>query len=144
LPLRDHPKAPHFEVLLRMIDHDGASLPPEKFLSSAARYQFMPAIDRWVIENALAVLAANAALLGRHPARFTINLSAASIAQPDFASFVQSAVRDSGLAPRLLCFELTETAAMSDIARAGAFMQRLRELGCQFALDDFGTGFSSL
>ena len=144
LPLQGTAKAPHFELLLRMIADDGASIPPEKFLPAAARYQLMPAIDRWVVEHAVQTLAEHASLLREHAACFTINLSGQSIAQPDFADFVESAIRSSGLPIESFCFELTETAAVANMGRAEAFMQRLREIGCQFALDDFGTGFSSL
>jgi diguanylate cyclase (GGDEF)-like protein len=144
LPLQGGQKHPHFELLLRMLADDGHSIPPEKFLSAAARYQLMPAIDRWVIEHAIALLCEHAALLRQHAACFTINIAGPSLAQPDFADFVENAVRSSGLPSDSFCFELTETAAVANMGRAEVFMRRLRELGCQFALDDFGTGFSSL
>jgi diguanylate cyclase (GGDEF)-like protein len=144
LPLQGGTKEPHFEVLLRMLSDDGRTILPDKFLSAAGRYQLMPAIDRWVIEHALASLGSHASLLRQHSSCFTINLSAPSIAQPDFAEFVESAVRTCGLPTDTFCFELTETAAVANMGRAEAFMKRLRELGCRFALDDFGTGFSSL
>ncbi len=144
LPLQGGHKHPHFELLLRMLADDGHSVPPEKFLSAAARYQLMPAIDRWVIEHAIALLREHAALLRQHFACFTINIAGPSLAQPDFADFVENAVRSSGLPSDSFCFELTETAAVANMGRAEVFMRRLRELGCQFALDDFGTGFSSL
>jgi diguanylate cyclase (GGDEF)-like protein len=144
LPLQGGHKDLHFEVLLRMIASDGSSIAPEKFLSAAARYQLMPAIDRWVVEHALATLSDNAALLKQHAACFTLNLAGPSIAQPGFRDFVESTVRASGLPPDILCFELTETAAVANMGRAEAFMHHLRNIGCTFALDDFGTGFSSL
>ena len=144
LPLQGGQKEPHFELLLRMIGADGASIAPEKFLSAAARYQLMPAIDRWVVQHAVGALADNQGLLREHSACFTINISGPSIAQPDFLEFVESTVRASGLPPDMFCFELTETAAVANMGRAEAFMQRLRNFGCTFALDDFGTGFSSL
>lgn len=144
LPLQGGHKEPHFEILLRMLADDGSTIPPEKFLSAATRYQLMPAIDRWVIEHAIALLAENAALLRQHAACFTINISGPSLAQPDFGDFVESAVRASGLPSDSFCFELTETAAVANMGRAEVFMRRLRDFGCQFALDDFGTGFSSL
>ena len=84
LPLQGGSKSPHFEVLLRMLADDGHSIPPEKFLSAAARYQLMPAIDRWVIENAIKLLGEHAALLRQHSACFTINIAGPSLAQPDF------------------------------------------------------------
>ncbi len=144
LPLQGGHKEPHFEVLLRMLADDGHTIYPEKFLSAAARYQLMPAIDRWVIEHAIGMLAENAALLRQHSARFTVNISGPSLAQADFGDFVESTIRASGLPSDSFCFELTETAAVANMGRAEVFMRRLRDLGCQFALDDFGTGFSSL
>jgi len=144
LPLQGGHKEPHFEILLRMLSDEGHSIAPEKFLSAATRYQLMPAIDRWVIEHAIALLAENAALLRQHDACFTINIAGPSLAQPDFGDFVESAVRGSGLPSDSFIFELTETAAVANMGRAEVFMRRLRDLGCQFALDDFGTGFSSL
>ena len=62
----------------------------------------------------------------------------------EFLEFMEGTIRDSGLPPEILCFELTETSAVSNLARADKMMQRLRSLGCSFALDDFGTGLSSL
>ncbi len=144
VPLQNARKDPHFELLLRMIADDGHSIPPEKFLSAAARYQLMPAIDRWVVEHAVKTLSEHASLLREQMICFTINLSGQSIAQPDFADFVESAVRGCGLPSESFCFELTETAAVANMGRAETFMERLREIGCRFALDDFGTGFSSL
>jgi EAL domain-containing protein (putative c-di-GMP-specific phosphodiesterase class I) len=73
-----------------------------------------------------------------------VNISGASIAADDFQEFLENAVRKSGVPPTALCFELTETSAISNLARANRLMQRLRALGCSFALDDFGTGLSSL
>jgi diguanylate cyclase (GGDEF)-like protein len=144
LPLQGALKEPHFELLLRMIADDGNSIAPEKFLPAAARYQLMPAIDRWVVEHAVQTLSEHASLLREHSACFTINLSGQSIAQPEFADFVEGALRRCGLPSESFCFELTETAAVANMGRAETFMQRLREMGCHFALDDFGTGFSSL
>jgi diguanylate cyclase (GGDEF)-like protein len=144
LPLQNVRKNPHFELLLRMIADDGHSIPPEKFLSAAARYQLLPAIDRWVVEHAVHTLSEHASLLREHSICFTINLSGQSIAQPDFADFVEHAIRNCGMPSESFCFELTETAAVANMGRAETFMERLRAIGCQFALDDFGTGFSSL
>lgn len=137
-----HP--PHFELLLRMIDDDGETVGPDRFLSAANRYQLMPTIDRWVIENALAALQPHAALLAAQPTAFAINFSGQSLNDPDFADELISRIEASGLPPHLLCFELTESATIANLARAEVLMRRLRKLGCGVALDDFGTGLSSL
>lgn len=138
------PQEPRFELLLRMIAENGETLPPSKFFSAAERYQLLPVIDRWVVRNALSNLKAHAAALHGRAARFSINVSGPSIASEDFLDFLETQVRESGLPPDILCFELTETAAISNLQRADRLMQRLRSLGCTFALDDFGTGLSSL
>jgi Amt family ammonium transporter len=135
---------PRFEILLRMVSENSELLPPEKFLSAAERYQLLPAIDRWVIRNSLAALAGHAATLRGRAMRFSMNISGASIASEEFLEYLEGTIRDSGLPPEILCFELTETSAVSNLARADRLMQRLRTLGCSFALDDFGTGLSSL
>lgn len=144
-PLHGDPQArPHYELLLRMIDDHGATVGPDRFLSAAIRYQFMPSIDRWVVEEALAQLAPHAALLSQRPVVFTINLSGQSVGEPAFADFLVDAIHRSGIDPGVLCFELTESAAIGNLTRAEMVMRRLRELGCAIALDDFGTGLSSL
>jgi diguanylate cyclase (GGDEF)-like protein len=144
LPLCAKHSEPHFEFLLRMVSDNSELLPPEKFLSAAERYQLLPAIDRWVIKNALAALAGHADTLRGRGMRFSINISGASIASEEFLDFVENAIRESGVPPESLCFELTETSAVSNLTRADRLMRRLRVLGCTFALDDFGTGLSSL
>jgi diguanylate cyclase (GGDEF)-like protein len=144
LPLNGERTEPHFEFLLRMVSQNSELLPPEKFLSAAERYQLLPAIDRWVVKNALGALAGHAAALRGRAMRFSMNISGASIASDDFLEFLVGAIADSNLPPEILCFELTETSAVSNLARADHLMQRLREIGCSFALDDFGTGLSSL
>ena len=144
LPLQAEHSEPHFEFLLRMVNENSELLPPEKFLSAAERYQLLPAIDRWVIKNALAALAAHATTLRGRGMRFSMNISGASIASEEFLEYLESSIRDSGVPPETLCFELTETSAVSNLKRADRLMQRVRALGCTFALDDFGTGLSSL
>ena len=144
LPLNGQHSEPHFEFLLRMVSENSELLPPEKFLSAAERYQLLPAIDRWVIKNALGALAEHSNTLRGRGMRFSMNISGASIASEEFLEFLEGSIRDSGVPPESLCFELTETSAVSNLARADRLMQRLRSLGCVFALDDFGTGLSSL
>jgi EAL domain-containing protein (putative c-di-GMP-specific phosphodiesterase class I) len=144
LPLGTEHTEPRFEFLLRMVSENSELLPPEKFLSAAERYQLLPAIDRWVVKNALGTLAQYASSLRGRKMRFSMNISGASIAADDFLEFLEGSIRDSGVPPESLCFELTETSAVSNLARANHLMQRLRLHGCTFALDDFGTGLSSL
>jgi diguanylate cyclase (GGDEF)-like protein len=144
LPLVGEEGDPRFELLLRMVAEDGELLPPEKFLSAAERYQLLPDIDRWVVQHALETIASATAAVKGAGARFSMNISGPSIASEDFLEYLESRIRDSGIAPKTLCFELTETAAVSNLKRAERLMQKLCALGCSFALDDFGTGLSSL
>jgi EAL domain-containing protein (putative c-di-GMP-specific phosphodiesterase class I) len=128
----------HFEVLLRMVDADGATIPPLAFIPYAERHGLMPRIDRWVIATALRRLGALAT-----PSVCCINLSGASLTDPALAQFIRAQLQAHGVAPASACFEVTETAAIADLAAARALMDGLRALGCRFALDDFGSGMSS-
>jgi diguanylate cyclase (GGDEF)-like protein len=135
---------PHFELLLRMIDEDGRTVGPDRFLSAANRYQLMPEIDRWVIDKAIELLKPQADLLAGRQISFAINFSGQSLNDEDFERCLVQKISSSGLDPALFCFELTENATIASIARAEALIRSLRELGCGVALDDFGTGLSSL
>jgi diguanylate cyclase (GGDEF)-like protein len=143
-PLGMQHRVPHYEILLRMIDGDGQTVGPDHFLSAATRYQLMPDIDRWVISHALEMLAPLAQQLAREPAIFTINISGQSLQDSDLAQLIASLTASHGIDPKLLCFELTESAAVGNLAKAEVMMRKLRDLGCGVALDDFGTGLSSL
>jgi diguanylate cyclase (GGDEF)-like protein len=144
VPLNGAAPGPKFELLLRMTDEAGQSVSPERFFSAAERYQLAPAIDRWVISRVLGTLKAHVAELTARRACFAVNISGQSLGDPDFGAFLEEALRESGLPPALIAFELTETAAVANIVRAEALMRRLREFGCDVALDDFGRGLSSL
>jgi len=137
-------KRPHFELLLRMLDEHGRLVKFDRLLSAANRYQLMPVIDRWVVESAIAMLQQRASQLAGRQIAFSINFSGQSLHDGEFSDFLIDRIRSSGLDPKLFCFELTENATMTQMARAEALMRRLRELGCGVALDDFGTGLSSL
>jgi EAL domain-containing protein (putative c-di-GMP-specific phosphodiesterase class I) len=144
VPLNGAPPHPKFELLLRMTDESGNSVPPDKFLSAAERYQLAPAIDRWVVRRVIETLKPLAGRLQQLHACFAVNISGQSLGDADFATFMESTLRDAGLPLELLSFEVTETAAVANIVRAEALLRRLRELGCPVALDDFGRGLSSL
>ena len=144
LPLRGNYGRPRFELLIRMLGERGEVIPPGKFLSAAERYQLMPTVDRWVVRRSCELLSAHAAAVGGDMARFAINLSGQSLQDETFLSFVEDTIKNSGLPPNVLCFELTETATVGNLERAQNFLRALQDLGCQFALDDFGTGVSSL
>jgi diguanylate cyclase (GGDEF)-like protein len=144
LPLRGNYGRPRFELLIRMLGDRGEIIPPAKFLSAAERYQLMPAVDRWVVRHACEALGAHSAAVGEEFARFAINLSGQSLQDESFLGYVTDQIKNSSLPPNVLCFELTETATIGNLAKAQDFIRTLQDLGCQFALDDFGTGVSSL
>jgi EAL domain-containing protein (putative c-di-GMP-specific phosphodiesterase class I) len=144
LPLRPGQQLPHFEILLRMVGVDGTIIGPDHFLSAAHRYQLMPELDRWVVAEALRQLQPHVALLATAPVVFTINCSGQSLRDEAFTEFLVQQILASGINPRALCFELTESAAVGNLAHTETLMRQLRKLGCGIALDDFGTGLSSL
>jgi diguanylate cyclase (GGDEF)-like protein/PAS domain S-box-containing protein len=127
----------HEEVLVRLVDDSGALVAPGAFLVAAERFGLMTALDRWVVTHAIALLSATP---GR---RLFVNLSGTSLGDRALLSEIEALVAQSGLPPGALTFEITETAAIADIAGLQRWARRLKELGCGFALDDFGTGFSS-
>ena len=132
-----------YEILIRMRGDDGEHLPPDKFLPAAERYQMMASIDRWVVRNTLDQLGGAENLLDINLASFSINVSAQSLADPDFLEYLENQITESGVAPDTLCFEITETAVVRNLERAQRTIRRLQRLGCRLALDDFGTGYCS-
>ena len=144
VPLSGRGGGNRYELLLRMIDPSGETIAPDKFLSAAERYQLAPAIDRWVVQFVLEVLSPAASELMARGAHFAVNISGQSIGDEEFLAFIEDKLREYRLPPALLSFELTETAAVSNIVRAETLMRRLRDLGHEIALDDFGRGLSSL
>jgi diguanylate cyclase (GGDEF)-like protein len=133
-----------FELLLRMIDSNGANVAPDKFLSAAERYQLATDIDRWVVQYTLEILSSAAPALQGLGAHFAINLSGQSVGDDEFLEFLEAKLREYKLPPSLLSFEITETAAVANIVRAETLVRRLQDLGHDIALDDFGRGLSSL
>ncbi|MDQ3775724.1 MAG: EAL domain-containing protein [Pseudomonadota bacterium] len=126
------------EVLLRLTDDEKGVLLPGAFIPAAERYQQMQALDRWVIKTALANLGAH-----RDSAVYGINVSGQSLGDAGFLDYVTEQLEGSGAGPSQVCFEITETAVITDLKHALNFMHALKQRGCRFALDDFGSGLSS-
>src|SRR5690606_6343419 len=141
-PLQQASDGLHYELLLRLRDEQGRIVAPDQFITAAERYGLMPAIDRWMIEHALAWLGSQADERQKL-AMCAINLSGQSLGDEKFLGFVIERFRSSGIDASKLCFEITETAAIASLAQAQRFIEALKALGCRFALDDFGTGLSS-
>ena len=133
---------PAAEVLIRL--HDSQSRPTNsaEFLRPAERYQMMPQIDRWVINAALAAISSGEIKLAAHRS-CAINLSSQTLGDESFLGFVVDALDRSGVAPSSVCFEVTETAILSNVQHAQRFIEVLHGIGCEFSLDDFGSGLGS-
>ncbi len=136
------PEFLHYEVLVRMRSPEGALQGPAEFMGAVERYGMGMALDRHVLSllfRHLQVCPSHVQQLGL----CNVNVSAQSIAEPSFLAFVTDLLeRNRGLA-RKLCFEITETAAVSNLAQARAFIDAVKARGCRMALDDFGSGLSS-
>lgn len=134
--------APAFhELTIRLRDDDGRLVPPSEFIPAAERYNVMSIIDRWVVIRAVELLKRRREAGGSLPL-LAVNLSGTSLNEQSFAEFVLHTVGEPEIASAL-CFEITETAAVTSLSNATFFMRELKDRGCKFALDDFGTGLSS-
>jgi diguanylate cyclase (GGDEF)-like protein/PAS domain S-box-containing protein len=132
----------HYELLLRMQDEQGRIIPPGAFLPAAERYNLILQLDRWVIENAFRLLQANPTFLDKIEF-ISINLSGHSLTDESILLFMIAKFKEYKIDGNKICFEITETAAISNLSRAENFILKLKALGCKFALDDFGSGLSS-
>lgn len=132
----------NYEILVRMIDERGAIVPPGAFLPAAERYDLAPALDRWVLARTLEWLSRHPECLARLK-RCAINLSGRSLGDEQFHRFAMEQVIATTVPPEKICFEVTETAVITNLARATEFIDIFKQHGCRFALDDFGSGMSS-
>lgn len=127
------------EILLRLRNDTGGPAAPRAFLDMAERVGEIVAVDRWVINEALKLIAR-----GPQTSHYHINISGQSLADPGLLGYVIDAIFQYGVKPTCLTFEITETALIENRNEALAFATGIREAGCQLALDDFGTGYASL
>jgi diguanylate cyclase (GGDEF)-like protein len=132
----------HHEVLLRVHDEHGDELDLGSFIAAAEAFQLMADVDRLVIRRTLHWARDNpepfAALGG-----VAINLSGISLSDPRLLHFIRAELEHAGVAPDLVSFEVTETAAIASLERAVTIIEGIKDIGCRVALDDFGTGMSS-
>jgi len=139
---------PNYEVLVRMMDKSGTLIPPTGFIPAAERYNLLTSIERWVISSLIEYLhrQLTAGVIPREAVDrgyYAVNLSGASINDRSLPDFLRNLLTRYQLPHGLLCFEITETTAISNLTTAAELMRELKGMGCRFALDDFGTGMSS-
>ena len=135
-------RGPAVEVLIRLADSHGRPTQTADFLRAAQRYQLMPQIDRWVINATLGAISGGEIRLAGNRS-CAINLSGQTLADESFLAFVVDALDRSGVPPTSICFEVTETAILSNVQHAQRFIEVLHGIGCEFSLDDFGSGLGS-
>lgn len=138
------PAYSHYELLIRLRDEDGTLVPPGVFIPAAERFGMMALIDRWVVEHALTLIAHRLKAGTSQPhTLFAINLSGSSLNDPHFLNEIKQIFVRHQVAYRQVCFEITETQAVTHLPEVVRFINEMRALGCSFALDDFGAGMSS-
>ncbi|PSW06527.1 EAL domain-containing protein [Photobacterium lipolyticum] len=140
--LSDVPHKRIYEVLLRLRTKNGDIIPPGTFFPAAERYNLSQPIDRWVVDHTFSWLKKHLPQLDDLD-HLTINLSGASLGDNELLRHIMQQIKSDNLPPGKIQFEITETAAISNLRDATLFINILREFGCQFALDDFGSGLSS-
>ncbi len=132
----------HVEILLRQRDRSMKIVKPDGFIPAAERYGLMAELDRWVIRKTIECLTNLCEPLV--DTNVSINLSGTTLSDDTSLDYIRRILTMSGVSPKRILFEITETAAIRNIARTEEFMAELRGWGCSFALDDFGSGLSSL
>ena len=132
------------EFLVRMKDDRGRIIPPNAFIPAAERYNLMPLVDRWVIENGFRILAEEQEKVLRDAGDVVFfNLSATSLSDNSCLEYITRQLKKYNLPAETICFEITETAAITDFRNAIEFIEGIKRVGGLVALDDFGTGMNS-
>lgn len=137
----DQNKNDRYEVLVRMMGEHGNLILPNAFVPAAERYNLMPQIDKFVIEqvgNLMRQLADQ-----NRQVHFSVNISGQSLCEENFTQFLLAFLAQEGIDPTLLTWEITETATVANLTKATHFITALKQQGCKVALDDFGSGLSS-
>jgi diguanylate cyclase (GGDEF)-like protein/PAS domain S-box-containing protein len=130
-----------WELLLRLPGDEGEMILPAQFLYTAERSGLILDIDRWVLSEAIRLIAELAD--AGSEVRLEVNLSGRSVGDTELLNLIERELKEQAIDPANLVLEVTETAAIANMDRARGFATRLRALGCGFALDDFGAGFGS-
>jgi diguanylate cyclase (GGDEF)-like protein len=144
VPLQNPGLPGGYELLLRLRDVDGTLISPGPLIEAAQRYQLLPSIDRWVVQRALQMLTPYRGMLRTRGLGMSINVSGQSIGDETFIEQFTQLLKEANLPQTCVSVELTEQAAITNLASAQLMVARLGASGCRFALDDFGTGANSL
>jgi diguanylate cyclase (GGDEF)-like protein len=128
-----------YELLLRMTGENGELLPAASFIEAAERSGMVQELDRWVVAQALELLAQRER--DGAPVSLHVNLSGASVADRSVLEFIERRLDEGEADPARCTFEITETAPVHDYEAAAGFADRITEFGCQVAIDDYGAGF---
>jgi len=143
MPLKKNLSNNFYEINVRLHEPNGNIVPPSAFIPAAERYDLMPQLDRYVVEHAMDYIARYVELNPKKRALWSINLSGQTLCEPSFYQFVEQCAKEKSVPPDMVCFEVTETAAVTNLTNAGIMIRQLRQQGFKFALDDFGSGLSS-
>ena len=137
-----YPTPKTIEVLIRLNNKD-TIIGPDSFMPTAERYNLMPMIDEWVISNAFDFINKYQET-HKKDIRVAINLSGQSLSEDSVLNLITNKLRkNKKLKKELICFEITETAAIANMSKAIEFIASIKQMGCKFSLDDFGSGLSS-
>lgn len=129
----------HIEILVRMEDENGRLLPPASFIPAAERYKLMGAVDQHVIRETFKFISAH----DHEGICFSINLSANSLNEDRLAAFIKQCMNEFEIQAGLICFEIPEASAVSNLIKTANLIEELSNEGFKFALDDFGGSLSS-
>lgn len=132
----------HIEILLRLKEESGEYVNPGLFLPAAERFHMMTRIDRWVVKEVFTWVEKNVEQLA-HIELISINLSGQSLNNKTFHQHIKNLVETASFDQAKICFEITETVAITNISDTIDFLNLLKQYGVKFSLDDFGSGVSS-
>lgn len=137
LPM-DSGRGAHYEILIRLMEEEGGTMPPGAFFPLAEKNGLMPYLDRWVVRHVLEWVAGRKEISRTGDSMFFINVAAATIGDPEFPDFLQSLLSELGIPGAVLCFEVAELELTARNSSVAEFIRRVRQCGCRVALSGFG------